>query len=1001
MRAKRSNAYCTLISHGNSHKNSHILSTEYEDTWQAHTTQRKPKDSKPKEQPRIEETPQSREEGVQIVEIEDERVTKIIEKDQKEDQEKTEEEIIIIERDKKGRLKQKKKSKDSIEAEVEIEKEEETIRKVKKSLKSKKPDVGKDEIELEEIEEFDTVSDIPIHSVALNISNQINEVVPINRIAEQAPCKPNNEKANVTLNTVNAFTEEYLPIQESEMDEITSLQQDKRKATISISSMEPYSITETTIQGRTGDFPDSFKPTSFAAIPAVVQSESLVVSEILPSEAKPSNLEISIIERSGSAEVIMFLQEATTVSEITVSQNEVPTKDFVSPNTVKAEDIMLPQIGLSVYEIQEGQVEDMLESMKTVSTKPRINVTPMEPFIVEEVHAQDKSGKYYPELIVPTEVASTTIISQMQRITEEMHAPEKEGEYVPGRLPAGQTALIEVSYGGEAAMIQEQPIQESEGIFSSDRKVITYEAYPNVRLFESISVLTVDSQQQESALIIKDSNEITADMNVVQNSSILITETVATETERQYHSDGKPTSKTADMIIVPLEVGSTSNMIVHESEGVFIENIKPTAASAESSIKPEEHLRVSEVQTAHNLPDFKNDLKMVTKSGTITIQSMEAKEVQEIVVHYQENKMEDLVKPEERKVDTIYDAIKSVEIFQITSAEKEGNLKIYEKPESHYGKAVPTHSVVSLQIEETRPEDRLGEVTKDLVLSAIANIERDDLRETVVREILTVEELVAIKQDILPDVKVADIDIEEIESVRTTEVITTERETEYTKIMENEEAYACTEFDMQVVATHQEVRTESPTSECVLEDIPNKGVAQPARSLLESITVTVQEVAEKENIYSEGVQLNAKAANVEFTETRPGAVTFEIVASERENLYSPKDRTLPDFTAQPLVDAHKTAVKTETIVEHGVADINMDLPKTGKAFSYQDALDELIITETNIAETEEPKEEEVKPAQHSAEIGVEATENLTLNELVTILNRVCIFCISIDSLINI
>lgn len=85
------------------HENSHILSTEYEDTQQAHTTLRKRKDKKPKD--RIEDKPQDRDEGVEIVEIEEveeiekirkegdkKDVEKIKEKEKKEEEEEEEEE---------------------------------------------------------------------------------------------------------------------------------------------------------------------------------------------------------------------------------------------------------------------------------------------------------------------------------------------------------------------------------------------------------------------------------------------------------------------------------------------------------------------------------------------------------------------------------------------------------------------------------------------------------------------------------------------------------------------------------------------------------------------------------------------------------------------------------------------------------------------------------------------------------------------------------------------
>lgn len=134
------------------HKNSHILSTEYEDTRQAHTTLRKRKDRTLRDQ--IEETTQDREEGVQIVKVEE---VEDVEKERKKEQEEIEEEIIILERDSKGRLIRKKKQ--DVEKQIDVIEEEETIEKIKKAMVPKRPDIGKDEIELEEIEEFEVIKD--------------------------------------------------------------------------------------------------------------------------------------------------------------------------------------------------------------------------------------------------------------------------------------------------------------------------------------------------------------------------------------------------------------------------------------------------------------------------------------------------------------------------------------------------------------------------------------------------------------------------------------------------------------------------------------------------------------------------------------------------------------------------------------------------------------------------------------------------------------------------
>lgn len=893
-------------------------------------------------------------------------------------------ETIVIETDSKGRVAQKQKKRDDLEKQVVEEEEEEIVEKMRKELKPKRPKIGKDEVELEEIEEFEVTKDKSMPSIMLNVSSQRHQIVPLDRTIEQAPGKPELEKAKLTMDTITPLTEQLVPVQEKEIDDITQIRPIERKASLSISPVEPYSTTETTIQASTGEFSDTFKPTSYEATPAFVPSEGLIVSETLTNDANLSTLTIDKQEVSRTADVSMTLQEATTVYETMVSQKEAPTEDFVSPLTVKAEDTILPQVGLSVYEVQEGLSEDKLEPLKTVPTKPRINVTAVEPLVIEEVRAEDKPGKYYPELVVPTEVATETVIPQRQRVTEEMHAPEKEGEYVPGRLPPSQKAQIGISYGNETAIIQQNIVQESEGVFISERKTDTFEATPNVTLLEGVSVSTVQTQDTETHLTIEEMKKAVADLNVVEITSAVTVETVPSEKEKEYQPGDKPSTKTAETSISPLEIGSITSTLIQESEGIYHPDQKPTKVLAETSIRPEEHVMVSEIQTADYPSDFKEELKYVQESGTVAVQLTEAKMVQETMTHDREAKMDEIVKPEERIVETSYDAIRSVEVFQTTSIEKEADLKIFEMPESHRGKTVPTHPVVSLEVEMIQPEDNLGVIKKEVPSSGMAKIEPIGLQETVVRETIAAEDVAPVEKDKVPESKTAEVTMNEIEGVHTTMVIASEREAEYTQVSEIKGAYASTEFTTQVAPVFEEVRTHSPTEEYVPEEKPASGIAQPSHVPLESVTVAVQQLAEKEDLYKTDVQPDQKTAIVELTEPRPGPTVLEVIPHDRENVYSP-DVKPQDYTAQTLVSGHTVALKSETLVEQSTADMSIDTPKSRKAIPQRDALEELVITETTIAETEKTREADVLPTTQSAEVEIQMkTEKLTVTEITSV-----------------
>ncbi|KAG8038194.1 hypothetical protein G9C98_006520 [Cotesia typhae] len=923
------------------------------------------------------------EESVVIERDEDRLVVKKPKKDTRKKREEEEKVVVVEEEEIVTKRIRKPTGKQKVEVEIEeIVEEEEEEEKRKKVIKAKRPQKGEEEIDFEEAEDFETIRDRAVPSVPVNTSVQSHEIVPLRRTAEQAPGKPESETARVTLDTVNALVEQYVPVQESE-DKISKIKPDEKKALVSIAPVEPYSTTEITVQGSHGEFKGIFKPTTFEATPGVVTKpkESLQVTETLASDAKITGLDLKQALTIQKADVALTLQEATTVSETTVNQGEVPSQDFVAPAAVTAEDIMLPNISLSVYEVNEAVTEDKLEQSKTISAKPRVNISAVEPLTVEEVQTEDKPGKYYPELIVPTEMATTTVVAQKLFITEEMHAPEKEGEYVPGRLPIGQKAQVGVSEGGEAPMIGEQPIQEMEGVFVPGKKVDTVEAETNVNVLESFTVSTVETQHQEVNLVVEETKKAVADFNVVETSSVFTTETVTSEKEVEYKPEERPTVKTADSSILPLEIGSVSSTIVQESEGVYNEQVKPTSAIAETSLRPEEHVMVSQVETADLPSKFSEDLKYVTESGTVSVQLTEAKVVQETFTHDREEKFDYSAKPEEKIVDLIYDSVKGIEVFQTTSVDKEGHLEIYEMPESHRGKVVPTHSIMSLQIEETQPEDNVQKLDKLVPVTGKAKVGHDNLVETVVDITVVDEGLKPVEKDKVPESKFAEIGLNEVESVKTTEIIVNETEEDYRSVSKMESVFATTGFTTQSAVELQEVRTESPTGE-LPEEVRVSGMAQTSAVPLESVSVALHEVAEKEDVYTADIKPETKTASIDYTETRSGASVLEVLTHDLENEYQPGEKPR-DFMASSSIDSRTIAMKSEVLIEQSAGKMSDDKPKTAKAFETQEAIDELVVVETNVAEAEKPRLEEAKPIEQNAQLDITTSENVSVMEITT------------------
>lgn len=950
------------------------------------------------EQFQVDDTLPNREAGVEITEI-SESTESIYKEDQNEDLQKVKIEEVKTESDEE-KLQDKEKPKrktlskkdiETLEKEVnieELEKEETEILKSKKVLKLKKPQIKNEGPSEEEVEEFEIIQDLPTSAMLLNIPNQQNEIFSINQVTEEAPNKPSNKKANISLDIISPLVEEYNLVQEKEDDHVPQVKPQSRKASISILSVEPYTTTETTTQSKTEEFLDLVQPHSVDAATQIISSEGIIVQEVSLSEAKPTDLKILSPELTSNVEVSLNLQEAKIISEMTANEKEKTSKDYESPDLLQAKSLFIPQKSISILEIQEGVKEDNLEINKPVTMKPKVKIDEIESIQVQEVQAAYKSGKYYPELIVPTEVATTSIIEQKQYVTEELLVSEKEEKHLPDKLPVSFCADTKISVGGEIATISVQPVQDKEDIYHPDRPLESFQATTQVNLLESIKVSSIDLQSHESKLEIEELKKFYADLSLEENISVLTSEETTAEKEISYQEVEKPHEKLAEKIILPLEVGIVTSTFTQDSEGEYLGPTKPMAVIAEASLRPEEHLNISEVQTADYPSEYNERLKYITESGILSVETAEAKYIQETLIHDQENILEDELKPQHQFTHITFDEVKSIEIAQTTLAEKEKDYEIQEFPESHKGKEVLTQPMVSYEIAETHLMDNIGSVIHGTTNEALAQMHRTNLEGVTVKEILPIENVSETIQELLPETKVAEIAISEVDSLGTTEVITTEKETEFNLLSPIIRFNATPNYTTQIAVTQEMVRTESPTEELSPKEILKKNIT-PFKIPTEALSVMIQQPAEKEDSYQEEIKPNKKTADLVITDARHGATVLEIITSDKEQSKTSEVLKSENVVENLNILGHSVAIKIETLSEESAPEIISDKPTTSLALPRQEAFEELIVTETNVAEMEKRKEQDVSPKSQHADVEVTTSEYATVNESITVLNKVC------------
>lgn len=828
--------------------------------------------------------------------------------------------------------------------------------------------------------------------MSVNISSQHYEVVPESKFTEQAPDKPKDQKAIIALKTINALTNEQLNLVEKEVDDVQITRFKARLATVSVSPIESYTTRETVTQQSIEELQVESLPSMALASPEIINFEELLISEALPNDTKPENFE-SPVKQYEKAEVNLTLQEAKTINEMIVNQSETVLNEYSKPQTVTADDTVYPHVGVSVYEIQEGLFEDKLETEKFNIAKPKVNVVPTEPVFIEEVMSEVQPSKYYPELIVPTEQALTVIVPQQQCITEETHAPEKEGIHMADKVPLSQNASINISTTRDVAIVREHHLQEKENVLQIDRKIDSFEAQQHINLLEGIFVSTVNHQDKESIFDVDETFEFNADTSFSENMSVSITETIVTEKEDEYQLYKKPSLRIADSEIMALNVSSTLSTVVEDSVMEYIPEMKSTSALAETTVRPIEYVHTSEVQTADYPSDFKSDLKYIEETSTFSVETTEAKIIHETLTNDKE-KMFTEEQMEQFNVAISFNPIKSIEISLHIPIEKESDLSINELPDSHKSKSVPTHPKLSVQVEEITGHDSTGEVEKLTPLSAKAKVDNERMEGTIVDQVLPIEQVVSSTAEQL-NPRNADVIIDELESIRTKEIIVNESETEYTKYAHTRAAQATTDIATNIAIVQNEIRTESPTNESIPDFISKEVEAESHQTPMESIFINIQEIVEKEDVYYNEEHPSEKSINVNLSDTRSGVSILEVIMNDSEQPLVSQLQRPADTKAETLIETYMTAVKTEILSNHDAPEIIPDKPTSKKAISNQEALDEMVVTEIHIAESEKPYTVDTVPLTHSAEVDIINMEKLSVNEIVTSLIKVSKSCITI------
>lgn len=855
-----------------------------------------------------------------------------------------EEELIIVEEKKSGGLKQRRrKVVEKEEVEIEIEMIEGERRKEKKVIKAKKPYVEEEIIEEETLNKLDISPAKSVKGLLLKTSAQVSECVPETSVTLVGDITTAADKGVINVIPFTAIEGQIVEGEEKEETTQGPLLPGLATAKPRIDTIEPFSVGQPHVETVASEFSGVFKPTLQEANTVLITSEGIVVSETRVNQTVTERQQS--LDHTSQATVSLLLHEAKSVTETLLSVKEGEMQSAKQPTQVHADKNVVLQESLCVTEVTQGVREEKFSGIvKPTPVKPKVEFSSREPLIISEVLTEMKPGKYFPELIVPTETATRNVVAQTKTaLTEEMNLPEKEGEYVPGKLPHGQYAGVGIT-SGDFVIVCETNIHEKESELPELKYPDFTTATEDISLSEGLLVSVVQHQDNETILNIESHETRTVDIGINQQESIILLETLAADSEGVFHADELPNARSADTMITCLETSGVSEVVVQEATGEFVPKLQPTAFFAESTIRPIESVSVIETRAEDVPGEFTQTLKYHMDEAAHKFETFEAKEVS--VVHSQDSEapIDNFVKPAAYSIEETFMPQEGISVYHTEIIEKESDYPSYILPESYKGKMVPGQPLQSVVIEETQPEGDVGTFIKCLPQEVKAKVEHTTFQETVVEQTIVTEETGKHKEKIQPEGKLAECTVLEEEGITITEVISDIKEENYVRSELPTECFATPSLTGQTVAIKSEV---SPSLDAapLQEQIPVKGIAKAEQTPLESLVITSTQIAESELELVGDIKPDTKLATIEMADKLESITVQQVVSHDKELELIPPVKP-KELVASTSISAHQTAVQSETLTNLQVDVIPEVVPLTSKAKVDSIPLQEVVVTKS-------------------------------------------------------
>lgn len=867
----------------------------------------------------------------------------------------------------------------------------------------------------------------PTERTADKILPLVNELI----VTEIAPEEKENEgfsaadlakdhvAKSVPTDTLKSLTiEEVLATESSEKFE--QVENITTTASVKSDQHEQTTVSETMILEDTAQYEAAPKPDAKLAERVVSPIDELIVTEVNPEQKEREGYDVAELARENVAQAVpSHTLKTVVVEEVQPSDSFVKLekcKDDKTSAVVKSDEFEQTTISETiVYEASQ----QLVDSEKPASKNALPAYLPNTEIVVTEVVAEQKEKEGYSVEDVAKDHVAKTVPSHTLKSVQVQETLSSENVEKFNEEAATTSSAICKDDTFEETQVRELVVLESVAKYDKEEKPDEKTAEPIVTPISELVVTEVVAEQREregysveeiakdhTAKIVSDTmKSITVEEVMLadvlgkvletQSDTKLATirkdEMEETTTSETYIFEGirhyvqeKPSEKVAAPNVEAISELVVTEVITEqkESEGYDVKEIASNYVAKEVPSHMLRSVQVEQVQPSDDVQDIPVQESQSLHAKPISSE-IEQKIISETTVLENIDTMADQLKPERKSAEATFQPnIELVVTEVITEQREKEGYSVEDIASQHVAKAVPSHSLKSIIVEEVVTSNTTEDVTvaED---GSTAHITEGEFEQTTVTQQLILENLGQLEKQVQPEEKEAVPSLLPNQELVITEVVSEQKETEGYSVDEISKNYSAKQVPSHTLKsiTVEEVQLADATENIEQQETVTS-LAAIRKNEFEQTTVSETLIYEGLGHQPEGIAPEQKTADVTLQPNTELIVT-EIVTEQKEKDGYDVQEIAKDYAAKPVTEGLMRSLIVEEVQPSDqlgkVEQSTLEQSATAKKDQYEQTIE----TETIVYEGIEGIQDAVHPDKKTADVLVQPNAELVVTQVIS------------------